>query len=77
MPSVEVLYRGCLRYKDDLVIGFVSEFHYLHPDKSVPELWIDGLAVAPTHCNKDPGADGSIKPSCEENMQNDRGERVS
>lgn len=26
--------------KDNLVIGFVSAVHYVHPDKLSPELWI-------------------------------------
>jgi ribosomal protein S18 acetylase RimI-like enzyme len=31
-----------------LVVGFASGVHYLHPDKP-PELWINEVAVAPTH----------------------------
>jgi ribosomal protein S18 acetylase RimI-like enzyme len=31
-----------------LVVGFASAVHYLHPDKR-PELWINEVAVAPTH----------------------------
>jgi ribosomal protein S18 acetylase RimI-like enzyme len=31
------------------VVGFVSAVHYLHPDKEMPELWINEVAVAPTH----------------------------
>src|SRR5271169_1983888 len=38
--------------EDDLVIGFASAVHYIHPDKPVPELWINELGVAPTHRNK-------------------------
>jgi ribosomal protein S18 acetylase RimI-like enzyme len=34
--------------EDGLVIGFVSAVHYVHPDKR-PELWINEVAVAPTH----------------------------
>jgi ribosomal protein S18 acetylase RimI-like enzyme len=33
---------------DRLVVGFVSAVHYIHPDKP-PELWINEVAVAPTH----------------------------
>ncbi len=33
---------------DDVVVGFASAIHYVHPDKS-PELWIDEVSVAPTH----------------------------
>jgi ribosomal protein S18 acetylase RimI-like enzyme len=31
-----------------LVIGFASGVHYVHPDKQ-PELWINEVALAPTH----------------------------
>ena len=30
------------------VVGFASGVHYVHPDKP-PELWINEVAVAPTH----------------------------
>jgi ribosomal protein S18 acetylase RimI-like enzyme len=30
----------------DLVVGFVSAVHYIHPDKSRPELWINEIGVA-------------------------------
>jgi ribosomal protein S18 acetylase RimI-like enzyme len=33
----------------DLVIGFVSAVHYVHPDKPHPELWINEIGVATTH----------------------------
>jgi ribosomal protein S18 acetylase RimI-like enzyme len=33
----------------DLVVGFVSAIHYLHPDKPRPEMWINEVGVAPTH----------------------------
>ena len=33
---------------DGLVVGFASALHYVHPDKP-PELWINEVAVAPTH----------------------------
>jgi ribosomal protein S18 acetylase RimI-like enzyme len=35
--------------EDDLVIGFVSAVHYVHPDKPHPELWINEVSVAQTH----------------------------
>jgi ribosomal protein S18 acetylase RimI-like enzyme len=33
---------------DGLVVGFASGVHYVHPDKR-PELWINEVALAPTH----------------------------
>lgn len=33
---------------DGLVVGFASGVHYVHPDEP-PELWINEVAVAPTH----------------------------
>jgi ribosomal protein S18 acetylase RimI-like enzyme len=33
---------------DGLVVGFASGVHYVHPDKP-PELWINEVALAPTH----------------------------
>jgi ribosomal protein S18 acetylase RimI-like enzyme len=33
---------------DGLVVGFASGVHYIHPDKP-SELWINEVAVAPTH----------------------------
>jgi ribosomal protein S18 acetylase RimI-like enzyme len=32
----------------DLVVGMASGVHYVHPDKP-PELWINEVAVAPSH----------------------------
>jgi ribosomal protein S18 acetylase RimI-like enzyme len=32
----------------DLVVGFASAVHYVHPDNG-PDLWINELGVAPTH----------------------------
>jgi ribosomal protein S18 acetylase RimI-like enzyme len=32
----------------EVVVGFVSALHYVHPDKP-PELWIDEVGVAPSH----------------------------
>ena len=34
---------------DGSVVGFVSAVHYVHPDKTKPELWINEVGVAPTH----------------------------
>ncbi len=34
---------------DGVVVGFASGVHYVHPDKSVPELWVNELGVASTH----------------------------
>ncbi len=31
------------------VVGFASGLHYVHPDKPTPELWINEVAVAPSH----------------------------
>ena len=39
---------------DDIVIGFASAIHYVHPDKQ-PELWIDEVGVAPQYQNKGVG----------------------
>jgi ribosomal protein S18 acetylase RimI-like enzyme len=33
----------------DLVVGFVSAVHYIHPDKPCPELWINEVGVAESH----------------------------
>lgn len=32
-----------------MVVGAATSIHYLHPDKPAPEMWINELAVAPTH----------------------------
>ncbi len=32
----------------DVVVGFASAVHYVHPDKP-PQLWINEVGVAPTH----------------------------
>jgi ribosomal protein S18 acetylase RimI-like enzyme len=34
---------------DGVVVGFASGVHYVHPDKAVPELWVNELGVASTH----------------------------
>jgi ribosomal protein S18 acetylase RimI-like enzyme len=33
----------------DLVVGFISAVHYVHPDKHCPELWINEIGVAENH----------------------------
>ena len=33
---------------DGVVVAFASGVHYIHPDKP-PELWVNEVAVAPTH----------------------------
>jgi GNAT superfamily N-acetyltransferase len=33
---------------DGLVVAFASALHYIHPD-AAPQLWINEVAVAPTH----------------------------
>ncbi len=35
--------------EDNLIIGFVSAVHYVHPDKPRPELWINEVSVAETY----------------------------
>jgi ribosomal protein S18 acetylase RimI-like enzyme len=34
--------------ESEIVVGMASAVHYVHPDKQ-PQLWINELAVAPTH----------------------------
>ena len=36
---------------DDVIVGFASAVHYIHPDKP-PELWINEVGVAPSHLGK-------------------------
>jgi ribosomal protein S18 acetylase RimI-like enzyme len=43
--------------EDNVVVGFVSAVHYLHPDKPRPELWINEVGVAPTHQGRGVGKD--------------------
>lgn len=38
--------------KDNLVVGFASAVRTLHPDKAVPELFINEVGVAPTYQRK-------------------------
>ncbi len=37
----------CVAVEDGRLIGFVSDVHYVHPDKR-PELWINEVGVAPS-----------------------------
>ena len=37
---------------DGQVVGFVSAVHYVHPDKSGPQLWVNEIAVAPPYQGK-------------------------
>jgi ribosomal protein S18 acetylase RimI-like enzyme len=32
--------------RDGVIVGFVSAVHYVHPDKSHPDLWINEVGVA-------------------------------
>jgi GNAT superfamily N-acetyltransferase len=34
---------------DGVVVGFASGVHYVHPDKPIPELWVNEMGVASTH----------------------------
>jgi ribosomal protein S18 acetylase RimI-like enzyme len=34
---------------DGKVVGFASGVHYFHPDKPVPELFVNEVGVAPSH----------------------------
>ena len=42
--------------KEDLVIGFASGVTVLHPDKEMPELFINEVGVAPAYQRKGAGA---------------------
>jgi aminoglycoside 6'-N-acetyltransferase I len=42
-------HRLAVAIDDDVVVGFVSAVVYVHPDKPVPELWINEVGVAPSH----------------------------
>lgn len=35
-----------------VIVGFASGVHYFHPDKPVPELFVNELGVAPSHQNR-------------------------
>jgi aminoglycoside 6'-N-acetyltransferase I len=34
---------------DGVVVGFASAVHYVHPDKPLPEFWINEVGVAASH----------------------------
>ncbi|HEY5729324.1 MAG TPA: GNAT family N-acetyltransferase [Anaerolineales bacterium] len=36
---------------NDIIIGFASAVHYIHPDKT-PELWVNEVGVATSHQNR-------------------------
>jgi ribosomal protein S18 acetylase RimI-like enzyme len=36
----------------DLVVGFASAVHYVHPDRPQPEMWINEIGVEPTRRNR-------------------------
>jgi ribosomal protein S18 acetylase RimI-like enzyme len=38
-----------------VVIGFASGVHYVHPDKPFPEFWINEVGVAPAYQNQGVG----------------------
>jgi ribosomal protein S18 acetylase RimI-like enzyme len=44
----DVRHHMAVAIDDGLVVGFASGVHYVHPDK-LPELWINEVALAPTH----------------------------
>ncbi len=35
--------------QDGVVIGMATGVHYIHPDKPVPQLWVNEAGVAPSH----------------------------
>lgn len=47
--------------EDELVVGFVSAVHYVHPDKPRPEMWINEVSVAET---KPPPRIGETLTAC-------------
>ncbi len=59
--------------EDGLVVGFVSAVHYIHPDKPRPELWINEVAVAPTHQGRGLGRD-LLRSTLEAGRKNGCGE---
>lgn len=40
---------------DGLVVGFASAVHYVHPDKTAPELWINEIGVSPPYQGRGAG----------------------
>jgi ribosomal protein S18 acetylase RimI-like enzyme len=57
----------------DLVVGFVSAVHYIHPDKPHLELWINEVGVAPTHQGRGLGSD-LLRSMLEAGQSNGRSE---
>jgi len=41
--------------ENGIVIGFASALHYLHPDKTRPEFWVNEVGVSPVHQNRGVG----------------------
>jgi len=41
----------CVCIQENIVVGFASAVHYVHPDKS-SQLWINEVAVSPSHQRK-------------------------
>jgi aminoglycoside 6'-N-acetyltransferase I len=39
----------------ETVVGFASGVHYFHPDKPVPEMFVNEVGVAPTHRGRGTG----------------------
>lgn len=44
----DALHHLVVALADGQVVGFASAVHYVHPDKSSPELWINEIGVAPS-----------------------------
>ena len=40
---------------DGRVVGFASAVHYVHPDKTAPELWINEIGVSPAYQGRGAG----------------------
>jgi len=67
------------------VIGVASAVHYVHPDKPLPELWINEIGVAPTHRGRGVGKAllralterGSALGCCEAWVLTDRGNEAA
>jgi len=41
----------CVAIEDNMVVGFASALHYVHPDKPA-QLWINETGVSPSHQRK-------------------------
>jgi aminoglycoside 6'-N-acetyltransferase I len=35
--------------EEGFIVGFASAVHYVHPDKTRPEMWVNEVGVAPSH----------------------------